>query len=152
MTSLLAVAEMVGIAAGGLLSVYLDEKDKMVSAAWASGFVMAACMMILAAVPYLNDSVKLICLFAALVLMGMAGGVYVIPLEAFIQVRPAADRKGATIAAANFAAFSGILLSGPTLNLFDSLAIKPSNDFAIMGVMTLAMAGFLFLRKRTTND
>jgi drug/metabolite transporter (DMT)-like permease len=80
--------------------------------------------------------------------------VFVIPLESFIQVRPAADRKGATIAAANFAAFSSVLLSGPTLNLFNAMTITPSSDFAIMGAMAMAVAIllFVFLRKRTTDD
>ena len=76
--------------------------------------------------------------------MGIAGGAFMIPLEAFIQVRPEASRKGAVIAAANFAAFAGILLSGPTINLFNLLHITPSNAFATMGAMAVIVSIILF--------
>jgi acyl-[acyl-carrier-protein]-phospholipid O-acyltransferase/long-chain-fatty-acid--[acyl-carrier-protein] ligase len=154
MTSALSVAEMFGIAAGGLLSVYLAKKVKWYRLLAPAAAVMAICMMAVGAVPYFAESAKLACLLAVLAFLGIAGGVFVIPLESFIQVRPAADRKGATIAAANFAAFSGMLLSGPTLNLFNAMTITPTSDFAIMGVMAMAVAIllFIFLRKRTTDD
>ena len=154
MTSALSVAEMFGIAAGGLLSVYLAKKVKWYRLLAPAAAVMAICMMAVGAVPYFAESAKLACLLAVLAFLGIAGGVFMIPLESFIQVRPAADRKGATIAAANFAAFSGMLLSGPTLNLFNAMTITPTSDFAIMGVMAMAVAIllFIFLRKRTTDD
>ena len=153
MTSVLDVAEGVGIAIGGLLSVYFAKRIKWYRLLAPAAAVMAVCMMVVGAVPYFAESAKLACLLVSLTVLGIAGGVFLIPLESFIQVRPAADRKGATIAAANFAAFSGMLLSGPTLNLFNWLAILPSMDFAIMGVMAMAAAILLiFLRKRTTDD
>ena len=154
MTSALSVAEMFGIAAGGLLSVYLAKKVKWYRLLAPAAAVMAICMMAVGAVPYFAESAKLACLLVALAVLGIAGGVFMILLESFIQVRPAADRKGATIAAANFAAFSGMLLSGPTLNLFNAMTITPTSDFAIMGVMAMAVAIllFIFLRKRTTDD
>ena len=154
MTSVLVVAELVGIAIGGLLSVYLAKRIKWYRLLAPAAAVMAICMMAVGAVPYFAESAKLACLLVALAVLGIAGGVFMIPLESFIQVRPAADRKGAIIAAANFAAFSGILLSGPTLNLFNWQSITPSSDFAIMGAMAMAVAIllFIFLRKRTTDD
>ncbi len=154
MTSALSVAEMFGIAAGGLLSVYLAKRIKWYRLLAPAAAVMAICMMAVGAVPYFAESAKLACLLVSLTVLGIAGGVFLIPLESFIQVRPAADRKGATIAAANFAAFSGMLLSGPTLNLFNAMTITPTSDFAIMGVMAMAAAIllFIFLRKRTTDD
>jgi acyl-[acyl-carrier-protein]-phospholipid O-acyltransferase/long-chain-fatty-acid--[acyl-carrier-protein] ligase len=147
-TSVLVVAELVGIAGGGLLSIYLAKKIKWYRLLAPAAAVMAVCMAAVGAVPYCAESAKLACLLTALAVLGIAGGVFVIPLESFIQVRPAADRKGATIAAANFAAFSGILLSGPTLNFFNRLAITPSSDFAIMGAMAAVVATSLFLSKK----
>jgi MFS family permease len=154
MTGALSVAEMLGIAAGGLLSVYLTKKIKWYRLLAPAGMMMAACMVAVAFIPCLYGVAKPVCLFVALALMGIAGGVFVIPLESFIQVRPAADRKGVMIAAANFAVFSGIFLSSAVLYIFDKLHIRPSNDFAIMGVMAamVAILLFVFLRKRTSDD
>lgn len=152
MTSLLVVAELLGIAAGGLLSIYFTKKTKWYRLPAPAGFIMTVCMLAVTLVPHLDDSIKLFCLFITLAVMGLAAGVYMIPLEAFIQVRPAADCKGATIAAANFAAFSGILLSGPTLNLLNALFITPANDFAVIAAATLAMSTFLFLRRSKEYD
>lgn len=145
MTSVLVVAELVGIAVGGLLSVYLAKKIKWYRLLAPAAAVMAACMAGAGVSAHLGEGATLGGLLVSLAVLGIAGGVFVIPLESFIQVRPAADRKGATIAAANFAAFSGILLSGPTLNLLNAMKIAPSSDFAIMGAMTAGAAILLFV-------
>lgn len=152
MTSGLVVAEFVGIAAGGLLSIYFAKKIKWHRLLAPLAVILAVSMLLIAVVPYLYGSAKLIYLFTVLAIMGIAGGMYAIPLEAFIQIRPAADCKGATIAAANFAAFSGVLLSGPVLNLFNVLNITPSNNLAIMGAMTLMVALFLYIFLRGNKE
>jgi hypothetical protein len=152
MTSGMVAAEFVGVAIGGVLSIYLTKKVKwqrMISPVVA---IMGISMVLVASVPYFSGPAKMIYLFAILALMGITGGMYAIPLEAFIQIRPAADCKGATIAAANFSAFSGMLLSGPTLNLFNALNITPANDLAVMGVMTLITAVLLFFFLRRSRE
>jgi acyl-[acyl-carrier-protein]-phospholipid O-acyltransferase/long-chain-fatty-acid--[acyl-carrier-protein] ligase len=151
-TSALSVAELVGIAAGGLLSIYLAKKFKWYRLLAPVAVVMAVCMLAVAFIPYLHGYTKLICLFAVLVSMGVAGGVFVIPLESFIQVRPAADRKGATIAAANFAAFSGIFLASGVLYVLDKLQNSPSNDFGIMAAMAAAAAVLIFVFLRGCKE
>ena len=154
MTSGLVVAELIGIAAGGLFSIYLAKKTKWHNLMVPSAFIMAVCMMLITAAAYLHNGWTLVFAFIILMIMGIAGGVFVIPVESFIQIRPAADRKGATLAAANFAAFGGILISGPVLNLLNWLKISPGNDFAIMGAMTLitAICLLVFLKKSRQND
>lgn len=152
LTSGLVVAELLGIAVGGLLCIYLAKRTKWHNLMVPAASVMAVCMMM---VPLIGDhrGFNLFLLFGTLVMMGLAGGVFIIPVESFIQIRPAADRKGATLAAANFAAFGGILISGPVLNLLNWLQIAPSRDFAVMGVMTLiiAICLFILLRKGRAN-
>jgi acyl-[acyl-carrier-protein]-phospholipid O-acyltransferase/long-chain-fatty-acid--[acyl-carrier-protein] ligase len=152
LTSGLVVAEFVGIAAGGLLSIYFTKKIKWYRLLAPLAVILAVSMLSIAAAPYFYGQAKFIYLFAVLAVMGISGGMYAIPLEAFIQVRPAADCKGATIAAANFAAFSGVLLSGPVLNFFNVLNIMPANDFAVMGVTTLIVAIFLFVFLRGSKE
>jgi hypothetical protein len=85
--------------------------------------------------------------------LGIAGGIFSIPVTSFIQVRPAPEMKGRMIASSNFADFAGILFSGAVFYILDIMSVRPSNCFAISAIMTLAMAGWLFisLRGRTEN-
>lgn len=144
-TSSLVVAELLGIAVGGLVSTRLVAGERWYRTLPLICILMALCMVSIAAMPYVPGLVRGVCLAGILFAMGAGGGAFMIPLESFIQVRPAADRKGATIAASNFAAFTGILLSGPTINLFNLLAIPPSKCFLIMGLMAIIAAAWLFL-------
>ena len=79
-----------------------------------------------------------------------AGGVLLVPLEAFIQARPAADQKGKVIAAGNFTAFIGIMLGGLASNVLSSDCLTkrmtPTTDFGIVGAITL-LAGLLVWKK-----
>jgi len=73
-------------------------------------------------------------LFVLIALIGIGGGIVMVPCESFIQMRPAAEKKGAVIAAANFAAFSGILLSGPVANVLNA-HLKPTDSFGVIGLL-----------------
>jgi hypothetical protein len=77
-------------------------------------------------------------LFALLGLTALFGGIVLIPCEGFVQTRPAADRKGAVIAAVNFLAFSGMFLSCGLALLLD-LVVRPSTAFAVAGLLALPM-------------
>jgi hypothetical protein len=74
-----------------------------------------------------------------MVLAGIAVGLLMIPCESFIQIRPNPQRKGAVIAAANFAIFSGILLSGPAADLLNA-HLDPSVSLTIVGVICLVVS------------
>ena len=73
-------------------------------------------------------------LIFALVVAGCGGGLFLIPLASFIQVRPRADQKGKIIAASNFAAFSGIFLSGTCFEILDA-AFAPSVAMLVLGLV-----------------
>ena len=74
--------------------------------------------------------------FTLLGLIGVTGGAFLIPCESFIQVRPAANRKGAVIAASNFAGFVGILLSGLAANALNSV-LQPTTSFAVAACLAV---------------
>jgi len=74
--------------------------------------------------------------------MGTAGGVFMIPCESFIQVRPPPEKKGTVIAAANFAAFTGIILSGALMYAVDD-QVTPSTLLAALGGLGLPLALWL---------
>ena len=153
-TSLLIVAELLGLAVGGLLVSHFAKAEKWHRIPAPAFLVMALFLASISAASFLPKALQPVYLISMFAAAGAAAGIFMIPLESFIQVRPPPDRKGATIAAANFAAFTGILLSGPALNLLNKFAIAPSSGFAIIAVMAAAVAIWLFyvLQIKKTYD
>ena len=143
-TSLLIVAELIGLAAGALFVSRFAKAEKWYRIPAPACLTMALFLASISAASSLPKALQQVYLISMFVASGAAAGIFMIPLESFIQIRPSADRKGAIIAAANFAAFSGILLSGPASDLFNKLAIAPSNGFAIIAIMAAAVAVWLF--------
>jgi hypothetical protein len=60
-------------------------------------------------------------------------------VESFIQTRPDPGCRGAVLAAANFAVFAGILLSGPLSNVLNALWL-PTTSFAVVGLFSVALS------------
>ena len=111
LTSLLSVALMIGICIGSVLA------GRYEAASWRH-IMVPACgglglgLMAAGLAPLLPEPLQFACLFALFTFSGICGGLYLIPLVSFIQVRPPATEKGKTLGISNFSCFSGILLSG----------------------------------------
>ncbi len=82
----------------------------------------------------------------ALLLMGVAAGLYAIPLQVFLQDRPPSNLKGRMVATMNQANFVGILISGPLYQAFEaissSLGWPISSVFWMMGLLVLPLCLF----------
>ncbi|HXE32896.1 MAG TPA: MFS transporter [Verrucomicrobiae bacterium] len=77
---------------------------------------------------------------AQLALLGMAGGFFVVPVNALIQQRPRPEEKGRAIAVANLLSFVGVALQ--PLAQYAMLRLghpDPSRVFLIAAAMTLLM-------------
>ena len=73
-----------------------------------------------------------------LILLGLFGGMFLIPFDSFIQVASPDARRGQIIAASNFLSFSGVLLASLCLYVnSDVLHFTSSTGFALMGLFTL---------------
>ena len=83
-----------------------------------------------------------------LAMAGVAGGVLLIPCEAFFQIRPAPEKKGAVIATANFAGFAGMSLSGLFYGIGVKAGLAPLHRLAVLGAMALLLAAWLHLALR----
>lgn len=143
-TSGLVVSQLAGLAVGGLLSGKLARGERWHRVLPPAAAGMAVLMLAMGAVPHLPEGFRVPCCFVLLPAIGLLGGIFMIPCEAFIQVRPDPREKGTVIAAANFAVFCGILLSGPVVNLLGvSLALRPTSCFALLGCLALLAAGAL---------
>ncbi len=132
----LLFAELFGLAMGGLLSSRIARGRYWYRVLSPAALGMAVVMGGVAHVTLLPDSWQVGALFLLLGVTGLLGGMMLIPCDAFIQVRPAPERKGTVIAAGSFAVFSGILLSGPVaVGLLTWL--EPTMCFALLAALAL---------------
>ncbi|CAK7072350.1 MAG: Bifunctional protein Aas [Desulfovibrio sp.] len=143
-TGAMTAVLMVGVAAGSLIAGRFNaESWKTLLIPAASG--MASMLLLVAVTPLLpaNGIINWqLCWFgAALFLTGTFGGLYLIPLESFIQVRPEAHMKGQVIAVSNFLSFVAMALFGA---LFKFIALLPSAlTFTVYGAATFAFVLFV---------
>jgi acyl-[acyl-carrier-protein]-phospholipid O-acyltransferase/long-chain-fatty-acid--[acyl-carrier-protein] ligase len=149
-TARLVFAELVGVAIGGPLAGRLAHGERWYRVLAPAGVTMGAFMLAMPAVPLLPNQWQFYGLLALLLGVGIPGGLLLVPLESFIQVRPAAHEKGTVIAAGNFAAFAGILLAGivsvPTTAMLDG-----TTSLAILGGLSTAASvgvGVIFSKGR----
>lgn len=81
---------------------------------------------------------------SALVALGFSGGLFVVPLNAFLQQKGGSEEKGQLIATNNFLNTIGILLaSGALWLLSDQLSIPADQIIFILGLFTLAATLYL---------
>ncbi|MFH1476390.1 MAG: MFS transporter [Verrucomicrobiota bacterium] len=150
LTSFLIVAELGGVAAGGLLGSRLATGARWQRPLVLAGIIFSLLMMAMAAVPCLPASVRPMAIFALIAVIGVAGGVFLIPVESFIQIRATPERKGAVLAATNFVVFIGIMLSGFLANLLNAIW-RPTTSFGLAGVLALLIVAWLFLKFRQAD-
>ena len=74
--------------------------------------------------------------------LGIAAGLFIVPLEAFIQYRSPADRVGAIQAANSFMSWVGILLASGLIYLNSSFGGTAQNGFFMLACLILGLAVF----------
>lgn len=72
-------------------------------------------------------------------LLGFSAGLFIVPLEAFIQYRSPSRRRGEIIAAKAFLAWCGVLLASLLMLVFDAIRISPAQGFLFIGAGTLLL-------------
>lgn len=81
-----------------------------------------------------------------LIVLGVAGGFYIVPVDAFIQVASPYEDRGQNIAAANFMSFVGVIFASLLLAfLGNGLGLSAADGFLTIGFATLVLAAFLML-------
>lgn len=132
----------IGIAGGSLLCGKWAKKKLELGISCLAGFCLAIIFILLALFSFsLTMSVIL------LILLGLAGGIFVIPFDTFIQINSPVEKRGQVIASANFLSFTGVLVASIALYVFNDLFyLSPSWSFAVVGVITAGVSFVLALR------
>lgn len=146
-TSLLIVGQVLGVAVGGLLAGRLTRRrpwQKLLApSAGVLGLALGGMVILnFLAVPAGFAIGPWVTALVLLAVAGLAGGMMLIPLESFIQIRPRPEHRGSMIAAGNFAAFTGIALAGAVyVGLCSVPGLGPAGSLACLGGLTLVVGG-----------
>lgn len=87
-----------------------------------------------------SDAFSLNGVRALILLAGVGAGLFLIPLESFIQFRSPRERLGSILASSSFLSWTGVLIGSLLVYLFNvALGLPPARGFAIMGAMTVVL-------------
>ncbi|MEI6167363.1 MAG: MFS transporter [bacterium] len=150
-TSYLIVGQLVGLAAGGVISSRLVPIGRWYRVVWPLCLAMSLVMVAMAGVPFLPGNIHRPVIFVLIFLLGSFGGGILIPMESFLQIRPPVARKGAVLSAVNFIVFIGILSSGLLSNYLNA-HLRPTSAFGVMGLASLVISGVLFVLFRKQQE
>jgi MFS family permease len=135
MTALMKIVFLIGIAVGGSLSNWIAKGRKFFGVFIPAYAIMAALLIMVGLTPLLISAYSGYVIAGLIALAGIAGGVILVPLESFIQIRPPANEKGRVIAAANFAVFAGMTVGAGLLYVMNRWFL-PTTSMGILGLLT----------------
>lgn len=131
----------IGIGIGSFVSGRLSGKEIEL------GFVPLATMGIMAAlISLFLFSSYFYAVVCILVFLGIMGGFYVVPMDAFIQVASPSVDRGQNVAATNFIGFLGVIFASFLIAFLGQiLKLSAATGFLVVGLITLIIAAILLL-------
>ena len=78
--------------------------------------------------------------FALIFIMGMSGGLFIVPIHAFVQLRSPQKQRGQILAASNFLGWVGVLMASGFIYLFcDLLGLSAAGMFIVLAILTAVL-------------
>ncbi len=137
----LFLATAIGIALGAATGAKLCKKEIDLGLSCFSLFLISIALFCL---PIVRHSVLGSCI--CLGLLGLCGGLYVVPLEAYIQSFCPAEMRGQVFAAENFLSFAGVLLAPLCLFFFGKVMnVSSAAGFTFMAL--IIFSSFIVMSK-----
>ncbi|MBS0620352.1 MAG: MFS transporter [Verrucomicrobia bacterium] len=132
----LFLSTALGIALGSLIAGKLSKRRVELGLSCFSGVAIALFLVLITC--FSSSLSAVICL---LFLIGVFGGIFIVPFDTFIQLNSDNEKRGQTIAAANFLSFSGVLIASISLYFFNQvLDLTSAMGFAVVGAITLSIS------------
>ncbi|HEX5774118.1 MAG TPA: MFS transporter, partial [Geomobilimonas sp.] len=132
----LFLAAAFGIGLGSLLAGRLSGRTVEFGVVPIGAVGLTLCAFALHAAPA-NLPAVLVLVF----LFGVSAGLFIVPLQAFIQLRSPADRRGEIQAASSFLSWVGVLLaSGLLWVLSGPLGVSAGGCFTVLACITLVLS------------
>lgn len=134
----LFLTSALGIACGSFLAGKLSKNRAELGLSCLSGIGITLFFFTLS----LFSSSLVIVIFS-LFFMGLCGGCFIIPFDTFTQLFSQNNKRGQTIAAANFLSFLGVLIASCLLYVLNNIcSFTPAASFGIISLMTLIVTLF----------
>lgn len=90
---------------------------------------------------------SLLTVITILVLLGIFGGMFIVPFDCYVQIFSPTEKRGQIIAANSFLSFFGVLIASGFLYFFNEiLDLSPACGFALIGVVTSLLSFFMITR------
>ena len=141
MTGYLQAATAIGIGIGSFAAGYLSagKIETGLIPLGAVGLTVCAALLGVNGLSFSGVAIRLSAL-------GFFGGFFIIPISALLQHRPASDKKGGVLAAANLISFIGIFLaSGVFYLLASALKLTPPQIFLVVAGAGLAATVYVLV-------
>jgi len=106
-----------------------------------------AAVMFLSTVPMGFSSIQTIPFACALVCLGLGAGLFIVPITAVLQSRPAPEHKGAVQGAASVMSFLGIL-AATGMQRFLRFSLSAGEIFWVCGAVTLCVGAYVAYSRR----
>lgn len=130
-----------GIGAGALVAGRLSGRNIEIGVVPMGALGLTVCCLVLGIIPP-----SIITTLVLVFLLGVSSGLYIVPLNAFIQHSAPADRRGEILASCNFLAFLGAAISaGVFILLARTLEFTPGACLIMAGILTAILATTVFV-------
>ena len=124
-----------GIGVGALCAGRLSGRNIELGVVPLGAIGLSICCILIGGIPATARA-----LLPLVFLIGVSSGLYIVPLNAFIQQRAPRERRGEILACSNFMSFLGAALSaGIFLGLSRGLSFSPQACFVVVGLLTAVL-------------
>lgn len=128
-----------GIGIGSLLAGKISGKSVEIGFVPVGGMGIVLCLFALSAFSQ-HPIVEVV----FVILIGIFGGLYLVPLDSYIQITSPKTIRGQVIATSNFLGFFGVLCSAGMLYfLSEVLELEPATGFFAVGLIALAIISII---------
>lgn len=138
----LFLSTALGIAFGSYIAGKASKQRVELGLSCLSGFMIAFLLFLLSIF-----SENLFTVITILILLGVFGGLFIVPFDSYVQLFSPSEKRGQIIATNNFLSFCGVLIASGALYFYNQiLDLAPASGFAVTGFITLCLSFMMMSR------
>jgi acyl-[acyl-carrier-protein]-phospholipid O-acyltransferase / long-chain-fatty-acid--[acyl-carrier-protein] ligase len=130
-----------GMAIGAYLSGRVFKKKTALGFSCLTGVLLSALLICLGIF-----AKSLISTFVILILIGMCGGLFIVPFDYLTQILSPNNKRGQIIAVINFLSFGAALMASLLMFVFTKCNFNPSQCFVLIGVVVFFCSIFMIIQ------